>query len=224
MLLPADLRARALPENTPEARWGLVPVPAGTNQWSFASHPLRSDVTVWCETWASLSTSSPPGVFVWGEAGTGKTGLAIASLRVCAERGDGDTGIWNIMTLAQALGKDTPGRLAPVHFASWRALAHKLRRESWRMGEDSLLDALDQRVDVLALDDLDVGGMSAWKEEVLLHLLQRPAEGRRLILTANVPPQTLAERFGERCADRLLDSSLFALIPVHGRSWRRRDE
>lgn len=223
MQLPADLRARALPENTPEARWALVSVPLETSHWSFATHPLQSDVTRWLRTWSDLERPSPCGIFVWGEAGTGKTGLAIASLRVCVERGDGDTGLWNIMALSRTRGMYVPGRLAPAHFSSWRSLIARLQREMRRSGEDGFSDALDERVDVLAVDDLDVGSMSPWKEEVLLHLLRRPTEGRRLILTGNVPPSALAERFGERCADRLLDPDLFTLVAVHGRSWRRRD-
>lgn len=127
------------------------------------------------------------------------------------------------MTLARAAGKETSGRPAPVHFASWRALTFQYSRERWSTGE-SILDVLADRVDVLAIDDLDVGTMTPWKEEVLLNVLQRPVGGRRLIVTGNVPPNNLVERFGERCADRLLDPSLFALIPVHGRSWRRRDQ
>lgn len=218
MQLPADLRARVLPENTPEARWALVSIPPETSHWSFATHPLQSDVTQWLNTWSDLEHPRPCGVFIWGEAGTGKTGLAIASLRACTERGDGDTGIWNIMTLGR-----TSGRLAPVHFTSWRSLIARFQREMRRFDGEGFADALDERVNVLAVDDLDVGSMSPWKEEILLHLLRRPTEGRRLILTGNVPPSALAERFGERCADRLLDPDLFTLVAVHGRSWRRRD-
>ena len=235
MPLPADLGTRFLPENTAVLRWAVTHVPPASSEWTFASHPLaaeESDIISWCSGWADRETPRPAGVVFWGEAGTGKTGLAIAALRVCAERADGDTALWNLLTLAHAQGRAaTRVRPAPVWFESWMDLSARLRRARtarWVSGEEyvteeTILEELEERCAVLAVDDIDLGPMTSGKEVVLLSLLRRVERGQRTIFTANVGPKEFMARFGERCADRLLDEKYIALVPLHGRSRRRRD-
>lgn len=229
MRLPEDLRAHTAPENTPAARWVLTNVPKGSEQWSFACHPGRAanvQAIQWLEAWASRP-GGPPGVALWGPAGTGKTGLSLSAARLCAERGDGDRGLWNVLTMWLARGTGLIGEMnpSPVWFESWASLSMRLRRaRRGGPGEDEeILEYLEENVDLLALDDLDVGELTAWKEEMLLRMLLRAEMGKRLIVTMNIGPESFVGRYGERCADRLLDSSRFTLVPMYGRSLRRRE-
>jgi len=87
-----------------------------------------------------------------------------------------------------------------------------------------LMQELEVRTDLLAIDDIDIDRTSPFKEETWLRLLQRPWNAQRLILTCNRPIRVDAAAiatFGERILDRLLDTRIFAVLHIRGTTLRR---
>lgn len=232
-----ELAVSLLPGNTLEARRALSHLPPSMWGWVFARYPGDLGIAGRVQGWlASFQGSAPPGLVLHGPSGAGKTGLMAAAVNAALEQRIGSLAWWNLMTAPSYREALADGRLrprpAPVWFESWTSLRDRLKH-TWRPmrgedesdapgGEEALLAELDERVTLLAVDDIDVDAMSDWKESVLLRLLAFPGGGRRLLVTTNVPLRGFLARFGERCADRLLDPEMFFLVEVPGRSLRRR--
>ncbi len=228
-----ELTLSPLPGNTLATRIALSHLPTSMHAWTFASYPGDSGAAETLRQWTCRPPPAPQGLLLRGPAGAGKTGLMAAALHEALERAVGGMEWWNLMSTERYQEAVASGRLrqrpAPVWFESWGDLRDRLKR-TWRPGgdddttasEEQLLGELEERVAVLALDDIDVDAMGDWKESVLLRLLRFPERGQRLLVATNVPLRGFTQRFGERCADRLLDPAMFLLVEVAGRSLRRR--
>ncbi len=230
-----DLESLTLAHNTRQARVAATNLPEAMRAYRFDGFPgaarVRDAVQEWADAVRSPLSSGPRGLVLQGSTGLGKSGLAACAVRVMACRGHGDRGLWNVVTSPGYEAEVTSGRLrrrpAPVWFETWADLRDRLRT-AWRVRggeadvEVELLNELRERVVALAVDDLDVDAAGDWKEAVVLRLLRWPELGRHLIVTVNAPVSAFPQRFGERCADRLLDPAHFRLVQVSGPSLRRR--
>jgi len=130
----------------------------------------------------------PLGLYLYGPVGSGKTGLAAASLRLATEQGyDG----W---------------------FTTVPRLLQSQRDSFGDRGESPMAYAL--RIDVLLLDDLGAERPTGWAMEQLDDLIrERVAELRPTIVTSNFTLPEIAERLGARVADRLGGFCEFVHVP-----------
>jgi len=172
------------------------------------------------------------GILLHGPSGLGKTGIAIAAVRDAALARVGSNAAWMIATHPRVVADVASGnfrpRPAPAQFYRWTTL--KARLDAAVMGRagfveeppldaDKILREIEERCAVIALDDIDVGAETPWKEEILLRLLELPARRQaRMLITCNYPPRSDAglARLGERIADRLLDSRVFGQLRFTG--------
>jgi len=143
------------------------------------------------------------GVFLVGENGSGKTHLGAAALNHAMDANPGLTGLF-------------------VEFADYLAAL----REGFRDEEDSLrprwLRGMMAEVDLLVLDDLGVAavGRRDWDVEELVRLLNRRVEaGRPTIVTADLEPDELRDRLGQRVVSRLYEAC--RVVPLEARDYRR---
>ena len=228
-----DLEARTLAHCTPDRRAAATNLPEAMRGYSFAGFPGNPRARAAVEEWQSTSPHrGPRGLLLQGPTGLGKTGLAACVVRHGAGLGVGSTGLWNVVTTPAYEAEVRRGSLrrrpAPVWFETWADLRDRLRA-SWRARgigdadvEVELLNELRERVHLLVVDDLDVDAASDWKEAVVMRLLRRPELGQYLVVTVNAAAGAFPQRFGERCADRLLDPAHFRLVQLSGPSLRRR--
>lgn len=228
--LPDGLREYVAAWNTPEARWGESGVPRHLSNVTVENMTANEKQRAWLlREWIESATPQRPGLVLWGAVGRGKTGLASAILRTRAEAGDGDLAIWNLITAPRVRALRASGehyvRPAPCWFTEWSAFrraceAARIGRLPWVDDEDrqmtvhTLARDLDLRTSLLVLDDLDLGVISPWSEDLLLPLLARPSRGERLIITMNSTPTE--KRLGERVADRVLDNRVYAVLRIDG--------
>ena len=197
--------------------------------WTFASSPvppeIRGDVQRWVEQ------RPTPGLCLYGKAGVGKTGLMIAAMRhylLYHQKADFNHAQkryrWALVGLGVHKQNRRPKNIAVVWFDQWRTLAHELHKARQAQDEDAitaegLLDAL-RAAELLAIDDLDTGAPSDWKEETVLLLIDQIEMGQRMMVTMNHAPSRSVERLGQRIADRLSDGLLWTTIEVPGVSKR----
>lgn len=232
--LPDGLREYVAAWNTPEARWAEAGAPRYLAQVTVDNITATDKQRAWLHReWIENATPQRPGLVLWGAVGRGKTGLALAILRARAEACDGDLAIWNLITTPRVRELRASGeyyiRPAPCWFTEWSAFRRacesaRIGRLPWTDDEDrpmtvhTLVRDLDLRTSLLVLDDLDLGVISSWSEELLLPLLARPSRGERLILTMNSAPTE--KRLGERIADRVLDNRVYTVLRIDGPSRR----
>jgi len=176
--------------------------------WSFDSFPDRireTKVYQAVKKWAAPKKPKRHGIILCGRPGTGKTGLAVSCVREWAMARRGSSLRWHI---AEKAGD---GRfVAPVWFEPWSVTHHKFVESSFAGGVDRL--SLLTNCQLLALDDLDMGNPTAYREEMLRMLVERPYYEKRLILTMNREPTGAVDILGERIVDRLLDRSVYAVL------------
>lgn len=168
------------------------------------------------------------GLVLYGEPGTGKTGLMCSILRAMAEAGVGDAGIWNLLagTRYQLMVQNlqAPVVEAPVWFETWASLKRRLRTqfnsktEEYYKSEDEIFLDLANQVEVLGLDDVDTDTYSDWKGEVFLRLVERPQRLRKtIIMTTNLSPDQWQAALGDRVGDRMLDTRFFRFVKMSTR-------
>jgi len=221
------------PTNTPERRWQVCGRPPRTDDYSFDEVEATSE-TAWLQRWSSLIWSRmevgvPSSVILCGPSGAGKTGLAISAMRVRVQGCAGSLAGWNMMTDVIPHPPVTRGPLpAPVWFETWLDLQARLRlaRRLSRYHDDmpspdEMMEELVNCLDLLVLDDIDIGGYSPAKEIDLLTLQRRIDLRKRTIYTTNALPETWKTQFGERLADRWSDPRFVQIIALERPSLRR---
>lgn len=237
---PPELEGQAQAHNTLAARVQVAGLPS--LDWSWASWAsMRKSESVekagtMLQKW-SMGQGHLRGVLLHGGAGIGKTGMTCSIIREAAEAGTGRMWAWNLATapkvVAAVISGDFRRRPAPAIFYRWRDLKSLLDRakvgqtpwdEMPPLTAEKVLQEIDDRCSVLALDDIDVDALTPWKEEILLRLLDLPLSGCRVIITMNANPasQEGIARLGERIVDRLMDPQLFVRFHLTGDSIRRR--
>lgn len=202
--------------------------------YTFATFPQHAGVEEAfriAREYASTAKSDPPGLLLVGPTGTGKTSLAISIGQERIRAADPSEGAWQYQVTPRIMEQYRGGTLrrrpAPVHFETWTDLKTRWRQDERRKadeGEDdgTLLDELHAWCRLLILDEIGLGEFSLWREELMLGILARVEQGRRLVLTSNREPADLIQVIGDRAADRLTDPQMFRVVAVTGPSLRQR--
>jgi DNA replication protein DnaC len=138
-------------------------------------------------TWAPAETSAlKPGVLLWGNNRTGKTGLAIGCVKLALEE-----------------RRSTIFRTVPDLLDELRATYDP--ENEWCHAE---LLALLKNVPLLVLDDLGAQRVTGWVSETMYVLLNhRMNEQLLTIFTTNLDPSSLLEHCGERIFWRVREPS-----------------
>lgn len=135
-------------------------------------------------------------IVIYGDVGTGKTFAAAALLkeRLMARGRCSMLGITDLLDAA--------------------------RREMGEEGGGGLIDRLSV-VDTLLLDDVGSERQTDWAQELVSGLIDRRYRSRLggLVVTTNLSLVELRPWFGERVADRLVETSVF--VELAGLSYRR---
>ena len=199
---------------------------------TFTGSPADRGVVEAVKAWSRAATPDPAGLCLCGPTQAGKTGLAVAAAQARWRRENAPGRIYPVPGLtewhlcASTLGSDEDWRarcdaslwrsaaFAPVLFTTWVALEHQLRLALTERRFDEMLEALEDRVGLLVLDDLDTGSYSPWRESVLFSLLERPLRGRRIIVTLNRNPDAPTELLTDRLVSRLNNPELFLKLEV----------
>jgi len=216
-VLRVSLDDVAVEENTPAARRAAVNVPDWTRGLTLASFPheaLRGDVAGWVEDICAGAEHTPPGLLLYGDAGSGKTGLSCAALLELAERGFGKMWEWNMATITPVHDSgDTPDP-TPCWFLQWSEFLQSQRRTD--LNKPSWMDLRNEHVSALLLDDIDVEAGTPFRETETLSQLEwsRYKRGRALIVTCNIGPERWEEMLGARIDRRLRDPDRFHAVHV----------
>lgn len=175
-------------------------IPRRCWEYSLESAPDQRAATVVRQWLNNRPISTAVNLVIAGEPGTGKTGLAVGALRVIHERGDGHSiGFLNV----------------PDYLDSQRPSE---RPESRMIGEQ--LRHRAERCSLLVFDDLGADKASEWVSSQIYAVVNtRYDAGRPMIVTTNLTRRELAESYGDRVIDRIVERSV--LISMDGPNLRR---
>jgi len=153
----------------------------------------RRKLTARLEKYAAAFPSPPGTLLLQGPGGTGKTFLAHCTAHAVAARG---------FTVAVVTAFD---------------YLQSQRYDNWERGK------LLHECDLLVLDDLGTEPQQRGSSEALVAMASsRLAGGRGLIVTTNLHPTELQERYSERLFSRLSDTRCALMMRVAGRDLRLR--
>jgi DNA replication protein DnaC len=216
-MVPADVIRSMWPNGAPSAdgvlfeRLRKAGVPEGCLTWSLATYKsdlLKPTLAARGSEWIAKPRDKRPDVVLFGPNGTGKSGLALAMLRACVERGE--TGLYTD---------------AKVVWMRWNAtFAH---RDEDGETEHDMLDIFSV-FDVLVLDELTKTPTTDKQQEFFRVLLDaRQKNNRPTILVLNIPsdteaagvPDLMTAAFGASVYDRLRERA--SMWSLSGPSQRR---
>jgi DNA replication protein DnaC len=152
---------------------------------SVAEHPVAHRILQQAMVLAATYTSEfplteRPGLIFAGDAGCGKTHLAVATVRRLIEKGF-STVFWDYQTLLERI----------------RASYNEETRGSDRNAYQSALDA-----EVLLLDDLGAYRSSDWVEDVVTGIITYRCNHKKpLIATTNLPDEQMGGKEAKRLAE-----------------------
>ena len=164
--------------------------------WRFSTHPLKDADPEWWrhEILPLIRQVVIPGnwrsLYLWGEAGGGKTGVAVAYLRrflVGTERSIAFTTSTALSAELKATYDGAP--INPLRGNERAVLGHYAT------------------VDMLVLDDLGAEQITGngWLQDRLIQIIEpRYLHKRPTVFTSNYSPSQMAERIGSRLASRIL--------------------
>lgn len=214
---------------TLEARLSAANILGKKRGWTFELHPGVPTQTAAVKNWVRNSEKVPRGLLLFGNAGTGKSGLGISALREMIEKGVGSSYYWLLTsgkkTIREVEAGEMRRRPAPVMFESWSSLIRRLQHAMAGKDDDpvteyELIREYQDRCSCLMLDDIDVGALTPFREALLLVFLAWVEESdRRLILTMNRAPEDAASHLGERVIDRITGTD-FLKVKMSGASLR----
>jgi DNA replication protein DnaC len=187
----ADERARLIARFTDPSYNGI---PLSMTGWSAETYPKdgsgQQARRVASEWLAEYREGVRRNLYLHGEVGAGKTGLAVAIAKRLTEEG------------------------TSAYFANWRDLLADVR-QSFRLPDDpepvSVIRA--RTFSVLVLDDIGAERPTEWALEELAGLVQRRRDASLpIVVTSNYSPEALLTYFGNdvgagRILDRLLDDA-----------------
>jgi DNA replication protein DnaC len=176
-------------------------IPKRFSAATFASYPgARANGVSDVEAWAN--GTGQQSLVLYGEAGRGKTSLAVASMKLRVERDQCD-----------ALFITTP------------KLLDRIRETYSGRSEDAEAEVLHlvETVGLLVLDDLGAERVTDWVREKLFTILNARHDALLpTIYTSNLGPEELAGHIGGRTAERLKEDC--AWVELVGPNLRERED
>ena len=175
-------------------------VPNEYRDATFESYPAVTGTqqhVAYLRTWAESFTPIGDSVMLWGEPNTGKTGLAVATMREVVARHGTSAWFTTVVDLLDEI-RDTYDQPRK------RQVMHAKDDIEEQVTTRQLQDAVKE-VPLLILDDLGVERPSEWVIEELYKLLNhRYNDNKRTIFTSNLSPTQLNARLGERIVWRIV--------------------
>ncbi len=183
---------------TPEVLEPIV-VPSPQDRYIESLPPLYRDATF--DTFDDVPglTTSVKAAEAWAWAWRDQfTGLYLVS----KERGTGKTHI------ATAIGHVASGAGAKVRFVNVVSLLNRIQNGFGNGHPRIDVEGLAQSADILILDDLGAERQKEWVEEQFYLLVNTAISHRtRLVVTSNLPYDSLAERFDDRLVSRIIGAT-----------------
>jgi len=200
----------------------------------------NSAVSVGAIQWAEEGHKKWPGLIICGGPGCGKTGVAIGIGQEFILNGFGDAFRWMLAAphssaaLEERICETEKGRrkrVAPVWYETWTQYERRIRK-AMRSGTDTQLgddnpcdfviqEEVERQVGLLLLDGIDVGGMTDWREGIMLDIVERPSHRKLTVITLSSTPPELEAQLGARIVDRLMDEQVWGRLVLSGGSLRR---
>lgn len=194
-LVPCECRRQEILAKRIARFWSRSQAPTEYAECTLESYPGDETAVPTLREWLD----SDRWLVLSGGYGVGKTGLAVALLRIFAERG------------VSVLFVNAPAMLRRV-----RATYGKHDGEDERAVIDSLAE-----VEILAIDDIGKERLTEWGQELLYDVTNRRySEGLRTIVTTNLAMHELEAHLGGATFWRIYEKSQF--IGVEGNLRRRR--
>src|SRR5215471_7555022 len=196
-ITPCACKRPALAAARLERFWQSSQAPPKYADCTLESYPGPPSVVEALRPWLD----SDRGLILAGPVGAGKTGLTVALLRECHQRGQ------------SALFVNAPAMLRCVR-ATYRKDADPSESEG------AVVDSLAE-VDVLGIDDVGKERLTQWGSELVYDVVNRRyAAGRRTIVTTNLNAAQLEVHVGAATFWRLFEQAMW--LTVTGNLRRKR--
>ncbi len=140
---------------------------------------MMADVVKFCIEYAKGFSQDSTGLFLIGATGLGKTFISCCIARELINKG------------------------CSVAFDSVQNYLRAIEKEHFGKADGDTLEAI-LKADLLILDDLGSEFESAFNTSVVYNIINtRCNEGKPMIISTNIPPQRLSERYDDRIVSRL---------------------